>query len=60
VVKPGDIVIANILDPDGNPCSHSRPVMVLRASLEAANAWVVGISTKFSDPPQLHWLLLPF
>lgn len=55
--KPGDIVIADIPDPDGNPIDHRHPAMVLRA--DASQAYLVGISTKFSTPLPKYWLLLP-
>jgi hypothetical protein len=58
-VEPGDIVIADIPDPNGVSCGHSRPVMVLRCSPESNVAWVVGISTKFSATHPIHWLPLP-
>lgn len=55
--KPGDIVIADIPDPDGNPIDHRHPAMVIRA--DANQAYLVGISTKFSAPLPRHWLFLP-
>ena len=57
-LKPGDIVRADIPDPEGNPCAEPHRTMVLRT--DGVTAWLVGISTRFSEPPPRHWLLLPF
>jgi hypothetical protein len=59
-VKPGDIVFAYILDPDGNPCHDVHPVMVFRATDDSVDAWVVGITSKFQEPIPTHWLRLPW
>lgn len=59
-VKPGEIVWAAVLDPEGKPCDEPHPVMVLRAHAGVQDAWVVGISTKFTEPPPRHWLRLPY
>ena len=59
-LKEGDIVFAYIPDPDGNPCLDDHPVMVFRAAPTATNAWVVGISSKFTPPIPAHWLRLPW
>jgi len=56
-LKPGDIVIANIPDPNGDPIDHCHPAMVLRANAQIA--YLVAISTKFSRPTPKHWLELP-
>ncbi|MCH7725104.1 MAG: type II toxin-antitoxin system PemK/MazF family toxin [Planctomycetes bacterium] len=58
-IRPGDIVIADIPDPDGNPCDHRHPAMVLRASPNAVNVWLMGISTSLSTPLPSYWLPLP-
>jgi hypothetical protein len=57
--QPGDIVVADIADPEGNPCGHRHPAMVLRSSPSAAELWLVGISTSFGTPLPNLWLPLP-
>lgn len=57
-IKAGDIVRADIHDPDGKPCAEPHRTMVLRT--DGVNAWLVGISTKFTEPPPRHWIRLPF
>ena len=54
----GDIVLADIPDPDGKLCDHIHPAMVLKAN--ATDSWLIGISTKFS-PSSLpaFWFRLP-
>src|SRR4051812_5878649 len=56
-VLPGDIVIADIPDPDGNPIDHRHPAMVFRANSQIA--YLVAISTSFTEPPPRHWIKLP-
>src|ERR1700678_2705500 len=58
--QPGDIVVADIPDPNGTPCGHRHPAMVLRSSPSATEAWLVGISTGFGAPLPSHWLPLPY
>jgi mRNA-degrading endonuclease toxin of MazEF toxin-antitoxin module len=58
-IQPGDIFIADVLDPQGKPCGHRRPVMLLRAATSSENVWGVAISTTFADPLPDHWLPLP-
>lgn len=55
--QPGDIVIADIPDPDGNPIEHKHPAMIIRA--DSQNAYFLGISTKFEKPCPRHWIELP-
>lgn len=60
-LHPGDIVIANIPDPEGNPCDHRHPAMVLRSEVGVDPIYLVAISTRY-DPASRpkDWLLLPF
>jgi len=47
----GSVVLANIPDPDGRPCGHPHPAMVLRGPDDAGNLYLIGISTQFESPP---------
>lgn len=47
----------DIPDPDGNPCSEPHRAMVLLT--DGTTAMVVGISSKFKEPPPHYWLKLP-
>lgn len=46
----GWTVLANLPDPDGKPCSHEHPAMVLRGPGSDGGLWVIAISTKFDTP----------
>lgn len=52
--RSGDIVLADLLDPLGQPCNNPHPAMVLR--LDAQVAYLVAITTSFDDPPPGHWI----
>lgn len=55
-----DIVIADIPDPQGRPCQHRHPAMILMAQDGYEDVYVIGISTSFSPPVPAHWIALPF
>lgn len=46
----GWIVLADILDPNGNPCGHPHPAMVLRGPDGDGSLWLIAISTQFVLP----------
>jgi hypothetical protein len=52
--QPGDIVLADILDPQGQPCDDPHPAMVLR--IDQTVCYLVGITTSYQDPPPGHWI----
>ncbi len=52
--RPGDIVLADILDPDGKPCAGPHRALVLR--IDAERAYLVGITSSFDDPPPGRWI----
>lgn len=54
--NPGDVVLADIPDPHGQPCDHPHTCMVLRSSDCDPNIYLVAISTKFTDPLPSDWL----
>jgi len=47
-------VLADILDPLGQPCDSPHPALVFR--IDAEKAYLVGITTSYDDPPPGHWI----
>lgn len=47
--KFGDIVLIDLLDPQGQPCKAEHPAMIFRGPDEAGTAYVVAISTTFDE-----------
>ena len=61
--EQGQVVAVDIPDPDGKPSTHKHPAVILSPTDRIATApfvFVVGISTKFTDPPPAHWIKLPW
>ena len=56
----GHVVIADIADPDGNPCDHEHTAMVLRPPDDAGNLYLLAISTKFTRPLSRFMIEVPF
>ena len=52
--------MADIPDPNGNPCGHRHPAMILRATDSATDVWLIGISTSFGHPLPGHWIEIPY
>jgi hypothetical protein len=46
----GWVVLADIPDPDGKPCGHAHPAMVLRGPGDDGGLWLIAISTSFDKP----------
>jgi hypothetical protein len=44
----GNIVLADILDPDGKPCEEPHRAMILRGPDSAGTVYLVGITSSFS------------
>ena len=62
-MKVGEIYLGQIPDPNGQPVDEPHPAMILTEPLTSNPdevIHVVGISTKFSDPPPPHWIKLPY
>jgi hypothetical protein len=61
ILKPRDIVVADIPDPRGKKCVHRHPAMVLRAEAGVNAIYLVAISTQFDALTiDRNWLPLPF
>lgn len=58
-LQRGDIVIADIPDPDGSPAKHRHPAMVLMADASATDVYVVAISTSFGASIPSNWIPMP-
>jgi mRNA-degrading endonuclease toxin of MazEF toxin-antitoxin module len=61
--EQGQIVVLDIADPDGKPATHNHPAVIVSPTdrIEASDiVRVVGISTKYTDPPPAHWIKIPW
>ncbi len=50
----GDIVLADILDPDGNRCADRHRAMILRGPDQAGTVYLVGITSSFTPGARLQ------
>jgi hypothetical protein len=56
----GWTVLADLAQPDGSPCGHPHPAMVLRGPGADGKLWLLAISTKFETPLNKWWLECPW
>lgn len=56
----GEIVLAQIPDPENQVCEDPHPVVVFRTSQHDPSFWVVGITGSFVEPLPWYWLRMPF
>ncbi len=62
-LQQGDIVLVNVLDPQGQPCRTPHPAMIITRTDRIAKVeriWVAVISSAFTVPLQDGWKKLPF
>ena len=61
--QQGQIVVVEIPDPEGKPCSHKHPAVIFSPTdrIESeTHVFVIGVSTKFTEPPPSNWVKLPW